>query len=80
MSSYSVADAMNSLPRLITSAMAGEEVVITRHGKPAVELRAVVTAPRQRVGLAAIRAERDSMPMIDITSVELLRRMYEDND
>jgi prevent-host-death family protein len=39
MSTYSVADAKAGLPRLIDKAMAGEEVIITRHGKPTVELR-----------------------------------------
>jgi prevent-host-death family protein len=34
MSTYSVADAKANLPRLIDRAMQGEEVVITRHGKP----------------------------------------------
>ena len=36
---YSVADAKNRLPSLIDKALAGEEVIITRRGKPVVELR-----------------------------------------
>ena len=36
---YSVADAKNQLPKLIDRALAGEEVVITRRGRPVVELR-----------------------------------------
>ncbi len=32
MSRYGVADAKAGLPRLIDKAMAGEEVIITRHG------------------------------------------------
>lgn len=39
MPSYSVAEAKNRLPSLIDKAIEGEEVVITRHGKPVVELR-----------------------------------------
>jgi antitoxin (DNA-binding transcriptional repressor) of toxin-antitoxin stability system len=38
---YSVAEAKNTLPKLIDRALQGEEVVITRHGKPVSELRAV---------------------------------------
>jgi prevent-host-death family protein len=36
---YSVADAKNRLPTPIDKALAGEEVIITRRGKPVVELR-----------------------------------------
>jgi prevent-host-death family protein len=39
MAEYSVATAKNSLPALIDRALAGEEVIITRRGKPVVELR-----------------------------------------
>ena len=39
MTSYTVADAKNTLPKLIDRALEGEEVVITRRGKPVVELR-----------------------------------------
>ena len=46
MSTYSVAAAKAGLPRLINQALAGEEVVITRHGKPVVELKsAAAPAP-----------------------------------
>lgn len=46
MSTYSVADAKNHLPQLIDRALEGESVVITRHGHPVVELRAVPAPPR----------------------------------
>ncbi len=46
MSTYSVADAKNHLPQLIDRALDGESVVITRHGTPVVELRAVPAPPR----------------------------------
>ena len=39
MTAYSVADAKNQLPKLIDRALDGEEVIITRRGKPVVELR-----------------------------------------
>ena len=39
MGTYSVAEAKNRLPALINKAIEGEEVVITRHGKPVAELR-----------------------------------------
>jgi len=43
--SYSVAEAKNTLPKLIDGALQGEEVVITRHGKPVAELRSVQRPP-----------------------------------
>jgi len=47
MTEYSVAEAKNKLPRLINKALEGEEVLITRHGKPVVELRPAAARPRQ---------------------------------
>jgi prevent-host-death family protein len=38
MSSYSVAEARNNLPKLLDRMLAGEEVVITRRGKPIARL------------------------------------------
>jgi antitoxin (DNA-binding transcriptional repressor) of toxin-antitoxin stability system len=45
MSSYSVAEARNALSELIERALAGAEVVITRHGTPVVALRALAPPP-----------------------------------
>lgn len=39
MGTHSVADAKNRLSELIDRALEGESVVITRHGKPVVELK-----------------------------------------
>ena len=41
MSTHSVAEAKNQLSELIERALKGEEVVITRHGRPVVALRAI---------------------------------------
>ena len=79
MSAFSVADAKNTLPGLIDRALGGEEVVITRHGRPVVEIRPVskIAASQTRGTYEWLRARRDSRPGIDITSVELLNRIYE---
>lgn len=45
MGTHSVADAKNHLSELIDRALAGEDVTITRHGRPVVELRPVQAAP-----------------------------------
>jgi prevent-host-death family protein len=41
MSTHSVAEAKNKLPELIDRALKGEGVVITRHGRPVVELKPI---------------------------------------
>jgi antitoxin (DNA-binding transcriptional repressor) of toxin-antitoxin stability system len=46
MSHHSVADAKNHLSELINRSLAGESVVITRHGQPVVELKAVHRSAR----------------------------------
>lgn len=43
---HSVAEARDRLSQLIDRALAGEDVVITRHGKPVVTLRPVEPPPR----------------------------------
>jgi antitoxin (DNA-binding transcriptional repressor) of toxin-antitoxin stability system len=47
MSNHSVAEAKNHLPELIDRALKGEPIVITRHGHPVVELKAVPPPPRR---------------------------------
>jgi prevent-host-death family protein len=47
MSTHSVVEAKNRLSELIDRALAGEGVVITRHGRPVVELRPVAEPARR---------------------------------
>jgi len=80
MTQYSVAEAKNHLPSLIDKAIEGEEVVITRHGKPVAELRA-----RRQIDPKIARAKTEWLlsrrgPNVGITSVELLNEMYEDDE
>lgn len=62
MSSHSVAEAKNKLSDLIDRALKGEDIVITKHGHPVVELRPVVPPARPVTAadiewLASLRAE-----------------------
>jgi prevent-host-death family protein len=41
MGNHSVAEAKNRLPELIDRALDGEGIVITRHGRPVVELKPI---------------------------------------
>lgn len=81
MTAYSVAQAKNQLPKLIDKALAGEEVVITRRGKPVVELRPRPPRPEPPVGTDEwLFKRRRTRPAINITSVELLNMMYESDE
>jgi len=85
MAAYSVAEAKNHLPRLIKQAMEGEEVVITRHGKPVAEIRSkappTVLPPGDRQAVQAwLKAQRDSRKAIDIDSVTLLNDLHDETD
>lgn len=81
MSTYSVADAKSGLPCLIDRALNGEKVVIARHGKPVVEFRPIATpsnaAPAAYLWL---KARRKARTPVGVTSVELIRQIYEDPD
>ena len=78
MTSYSVADAKNHLPKLIDRALEGEEVVITRRGKPVVELKPAILRPKPPIGTDEwLKQRRRTRPAINITSVELLNLIYD---
>ena len=80
MSTYSVAVAKNGLPGLIDRALEGEEVIISRHGRPVAEIRPIgpVAQPSAVVNYEWLRARRQSRPAVAITSVALLDELYED--
>jgi antitoxin (DNA-binding transcriptional repressor) of toxin-antitoxin stability system len=78
MTAHSVAEAKNTLPKLIDRALRGEEVVITRRGKPVVELRAVQQPPAPARGtLEWLRARTCARPGVGLTSLEILDLLYE---
>lgn len=77
MAQHSVAEAKNHLSELIERALKGEDVVITRHGTPVVELRPVqVARPITEADIAWVEARRirPSRPIPDaVTLVRLIR-------
>jgi len=79
MATYSVAEAANRLPNLIDQALEGETVIISRHGKPVVELTrtGVAVAPPSKATYEWLRERRRSWKTIPITSEELLRQLAE---
>lgn len=82
MSTYSVADAKSGLPRLIDRALEGEEVIISRHGKPVAELRPLAPVSRATppATYAWLQARRQARKPVGLSSVELLNQLYEDPD
>ena len=79
---YSVAEAKNRLPKLIDKALEGEEVVITRRGKPLVEIKPATARPvqspeRVRAMTEWLLKRTRSRPGVGMTSVELLDLIYE---
>ena len=78
MTSYSIAEAKNTLPTLIDKAVAGDEVIITRRGTPVVELRPVSRlAPPAEGTHEWLRARTSARPRVGLTSVEILDLLYE---
>lgn len=80
MAAYSVAEAKNSLPRLLDKAIEGEKVIITRHGKPVAEIRSLpsLTPEERKAKLLEIAHRRLSRPPLGMTSVELINGMYDE--
>ena len=81
MTTYSVAEAKNHLSALIDEVIGGEPVIITRHGKPVVELRpAGQSAPRASKAIYDwLRQRRQARRRVDVTSVDLLRELYDED-
>ena len=76
MANYSVATTKDKLSSLIDKALAGEEVIITRHGKPTVELKIVeITERPARKGYAWLKAQRASLPPIGADGRDIVAEM-----
>ena len=80
MSHHSVVEAKNNLSELLARAEGGEEIVITRHGVPVIELKAVKSAPRPmtEADFAALRARRLKAVPGAPDSATLVRRMRDE--
>jgi prevent-host-death family protein len=69
MARYSVATTKDNLSSLIDKALAGEEVIITRHGKPTVSLSVVEPSeppplPDVRAATARLRVRLAALPQM----------------
>lgn len=79
---YSVATTKDQLSSLIDKALAGEEVIITRRGKPTVELRVVSQERGNReAALERLRSFRQSMPPVAPVPLERFSEwLYEEEE
>ena len=74
MTEVSVAEAKAHLSALLDRVERGEEVVITRRGKPVAKVSGVARK-LEPIDLAALDAFRATMPFQDRPSVEIIREM-----
>ena len=83
-----VAETDADWPSLLNRAAAGERVVITRNGRPVAELHPAAAeappmpdqwSPKAKAAWLEMARLREAQPLSPISSVELLRQMYEDD-
>lgn len=82
MSTHSVAEAKDHLPKLIDRALRGERVVITRRGQPVVELRPIVRPARAvtPAELDVLAAWRATLPTIPDDAGSLVSAMRDEDE
>jgi prevent-host-death family protein len=82
MRTYSVAETKNQLSELIDRALRGEDVVITRHGHPVVELRSIAPAasPVSAADLDWLLSQRVETRPTPRDAAQLLRVMRDEDD
>jgi len=78
MDSVSLADAKARLSELVDRAEAGEDICITRRGKPAVRLTQLERS-RKPIDFEAWRKIRESMPMQSESAGDFIRRMRDED-
>lgn len=77
MSTVTVAEAKAHLSEVLDRVERGEEIVITRRGKPVARV-SQVQPPKEPIDWAAIDVLRESMPFQEVPSVEIIRRMRDE--
>jgi prevent-host-death family protein len=77
MLTVSVAHAKAHLSELLDSVEAGEEVIITRHGKPVAHIRTAVP-PKKPLDFEALAAFRATLPRQLRSSADVLREMRDE--
>ena len=81
MSTHSIVETRNQLSDLIDRALQGEEIVVTRHGRPVVRLAAIpkIVAPITPADLDWIAARRVPRLKQTIDAATLVREMRDED-
>ena len=77
MQSINLTEAKAQLSELMDRVEAGEEVVITRHGRAVARLSPVVP-PRKPIDVEALAEFAKTMPRLSKSSAELIREMRDE--
>jgi prevent-host-death family protein len=77
MVTVSLAQAKTRLGELLDTVEAGEEVIVSRHGR-AIARISPVTKPKKLIDYDGLAAFRATMPSLSRPSVELIREMRDD--
>ena len=79
MADYTIAEAKNQLPKLIDRAIAGEEVVITRRGKPVVTLVSKCSPPATGIDIEWLKSVQVKPRDPDFDVMEIIRKMRDED-
>jgi prevent-host-death family protein len=77
MVTVNLAQAKAHLSELLDKVEAGEEVVVTRYGRPVARILAA-TSPKQPIPLEELAAFRATMPQMLRSSAEILRELRDE--
>lgn len=77
MSEMSVAQAKAHLSEILDRVEAGETVTITRRGRPVARVSGIV-ARKKPIDFDALRRFRESMPMSERSSADIIREMRDE--
>jgi antitoxin (DNA-binding transcriptional repressor) of toxin-antitoxin stability system len=77
MVTVNLAQAKARLSELVDKVEAGEEVVITRHGRPVAHMRQAVR-PRKPLPFEELAKFRATLPRMPESSAELIRKMRDE--
>ena len=81
MGAYSIAEAKAHLSALVEQVARGEQVTLTKRGKPVARIvPAEALAPKPKMDLAALRKLREGMPFAKVNAAQLVRQMREQAD
>ncbi|MBF0356247.1 MAG: type II toxin-antitoxin system prevent-host-death family antitoxin [Alphaproteobacteria bacterium] len=78
MATVTLVEAKAHLSELLDRVESGEEVTITRHGKPSVKMIAPEKKKRKKLDLKELAAFRATMPRMKVSSAEIIRQLRDE--